>query len=182
MRRQIQVHALAADINNLVVDLCECEIEIALRSGTTATPERLGFISDSLSGRIFVLWSKRLAPDLQRDYVVNAEPPYYVVRESAKSVLELKLSGFTAWEGRPALTQGRIYGVFQGEQIEFGKWYERIVRYIRRRWGRNPLPWMGGYIGPAASEWFEKGGLLLPSYVPPVRSDWIARLGEQHGR
>lgn len=89
-------------------------------------------------------------------------------------------SGVTTWEGRSALTQGRIYGVFQDKQGEFERCYDRIIRYIRRHWRKNPVPWMGGYVGPAASDWFDGGGLLLPNYIPPVRSDWIQRLGDQH--
>jgi hypothetical protein len=112
--------------------------------------------------------------------VANAHPPYYRVDEQTESVLELWLSGRTTWEGRAALTQGRVYGVFQGKQPEFEKHYEQIIRYIRRHWRKNPAAWMGGYIGPAASEWFNQGGLLLPNYIPPVRRDWIERLSEQH--
>jgi len=80
----------------------------------------------------------------------------------------------------PALAQGRIYGVFDSKPVEFEKWYERITRYIRKNWRRNPVSWLGGYVGPAASEWCDSGGLLLPTYVPPVTNDWIRILGEQH--
>lgn len=82
-------------------------------------------------------------------------------------VLELSLSTLTTWENQPALTQGRIYGVFENKQPEFEKCYEKIIRYIRTHWRKNPAKWMGGYIGTAASEWFDRGGLLLPNYVPP---------------
>ena len=95
-------------------------------------------------------------------------------------MFELSLSGVTMWEGRPALTQGRIYGVFQNKQAEFEKCYEQIIRYIRRHWRKNPATWMGGYVGPAAGDWFERGGFLLPNYMPPARNDWVQRLSEQH--
>jgi hypothetical protein len=58
--------------------------------------------------------------------------------------------------------------------------YDQVIRYIRRRWRRNPAAWMGGYLGPAASELFDRGALLLPNYIPPGRSEWIERLAEQH--
>jgi hypothetical protein len=51
--------------------------------------------------------------------------------------------------------------------------------YIRRHWGKSPATWMGGYVAPAAGDSFDRGGFLLPNYIPPVRSDWIQRLGEQ---
>jgi hypothetical protein len=182
MGRQIQIHAFPADINKLVIAMYDKEpIEIAVRRGKTAIPDRLAFIPDNLSGEILVLWTERLAPNLHREYV-PAQPPYYQVRESTESVLELSLSGFTTWEGQEALTQGRFYGVFDGKEPEFEKWYERVARYVRRHWRKNPVSWMGGYIGLAASEWFEQGGVLLPNYVPPVRSDWIQRLSKQHVR
>ena len=181
MGRQTQLHVLPKDVNELLVAMHDKDpLEVAMKSGNTATPERLAFIPENISGQILVLWSERFAPNLQRDFIANAQPPYYLVREQTESVFELSLSALTTWEGRPALTQGRIYAVFENKQAEFEKCYERIVRYIRRRWRKNPTAWMGGYVAPAASEWFERGGLLLPSYVPPVRSDWIQRLGEQH--
>jgi hypothetical protein len=181
MGRQTQLHVLPKDVNALLVAMHDKEpLEVALRSGNTATPERLAFIPENIRGQTLVLWSERFAPNLQRDFVANALLPYYRVEEQTESVLELSLSAFTTWEGRPALTQGRIYGVFENKQPEFEKCYGRIVRYIRRHWRKNPAAWMGGYVGPAASDWFEGGGLLLPNYIPPVRSDWIQRLGEQH--
>jgi hypothetical protein len=180
MGRQIQIHATPADINQLIIGLSDGDVEMALKRGNAADPERLAFIPDALQGHAFVLWSERFAAGLQRDFVAAARPPYYVIRESEEPVLELTLSAATTWQGQAALTQGRIYGMFEGKPAEFERWYERIVRYIRRHWRKNPVGWMSGYIGPAASEWFEQGGLLLPNYVPPVRGDWIARLGEQH--
>ena len=153
---------------------------MALQRGNTATPERLAFIPDALHGHTFILWSDRFAAGLQRDFVAAAQPPYYVIQESEESVLQLTLSASTTWQEQSALTQGRIYGVFEDKSAEFERWYERIVRYIRRHWRKNPVEWMSGYVGPVANEWFEQGGLLLPNYVPPVRGDWIARLGEQH--
>jgi len=181
MGRQVQLHVLPKDVNELLVAMHVREpLEVAMQRGNSATPERLAFIPENMSSKTLVLWSERLVPTLQRDYVAEAQPPYYFVNEQTESALQLSLSALTTWEGRPALTQGRIYGVFENKQTEFEKFYERIIRYIRRRWRRNPAIWMGGYVGPAASDWFEGGGLLLPNYIPPVRSDWIQRLGEQH--
>ena len=180
MGRQTQLHVLAKDVNELLLAVHDQEpLEVALRSGKTAIPERLAFVPENLSGEILVLWSERFAPNVQ-GYYVPAHPPYYRVDEQTESVFELSLSGWTTWQGRSALTQGRIYAVLQNKQPEFKKSYDQIIRYVRRHWRKNPAAWMGGYVGPAASEWFDRGGLLLPNYVPPVRSDWIERLAEQH--
>jgi hypothetical protein len=181
MGRQTQLHALPKDVNELLMEMHSKEtLEVALRTGNDADPERLTFIPENMSGQRFVMWSERFAPNLQRRFVARVASPYYRVDEQTESVFELSMSGVTTWQGRPALTQGRIYGVFQNKQPEFEKCYEQIIRYIRRNWRKNPVEWMGGYIGPAASDWFNQGGLLLPCYIPPVRSDWIQRLAEQH--
>lgn len=180
MGRQTQLHVLAKDVNDLLVAMHDKEpLEVALRSGKAAAPERLGFVPENLSGEILVLWSERFAPNLQGCYV-PAHPPYYCVDEQTESVFELSLSGKTTWQSRPALTQGRIYAVFQNKQPQFEKSYDQVIRYIRQHWRKNPTAWMGGYLGPAASEWFDRGGVLLPNYIPPLRSDWIERLAEQH--
>lgn len=181
MGRQTQLHVFSKDVNDLLVAMHDKEtLEIALRSGSTANPERLAFIPENMNGQTLVLWSDRFAPNLQRGYVANAQPPYYRIDAQTELVLELWLSALTTWDGKPALTQGRIYGIFESKQPEFEKVYERLVRYIRRHWRKNPASWMQGYIGPAASDWFEQRGILLPNYIPPVRSDWIACIREQH--
>lgn len=180
MGRQTQLHMLPKDVNELLVAMHVREpLEAALQRGNSETPERIAFIPDNMCGKTLVLWSKRFAPNLQRSYIAKAQPPYYWIDEQTEPVIELSLSRLTMWEGRPALTQGRIYGVFENKQAEFERCYERIVRYIRRHWRKNPAVWMGGYVGPTASAWFEGGGILLPNIIPPVRSDWIQRLGEQ---
>ncbi len=149
MGRQTQLHMLPKDLNELLVALHDKEpLEVALRSGNSATLERHAFIPDSMSGQILVLWSERFAPNLQRRFVATADSPYYLADEQMESVFELSLSGLTTWEGRPALTQGRIYRVFQNKQAEFEKVYEQIIRYIRRHWRKNPATWMSGYVGP----------------------------------
>jgi hypothetical protein len=169
MGRQIRLHLLSKDVNELLVAMHDTEpLEVAARRGNSATPERLALVPENVAGQTLVLWSERFAPNLQRDYVAKAQPPYYHVDEQAESVLELSLSAVTVWEGRPALTQGRIYGVFINKSAEFEKCYERIARYIRRHWRKNPVLWMGGYVGPAASDWFEGGdccsrAIFLPS-------------------
>jgi hypothetical protein len=76
MGRQIQLHVLPKDVNELLVAMHEREpLEVAMRRGNSAMPERLAFVPENMSGQTLVLWSERLAPNLQRDYVANAQPP-----------------------------------------------------------------------------------------------------------
>jgi hypothetical protein len=181
MGRQIQISMLATDANHLVNVLRSWgdHVEVVVQTGNSSEPESLSHITDDIN-QPMILWNKRFARTIERRYIASANPPYYRIDEQVESVLEISPSRVTEWEGRPALTQGRIYGTFDNKQPEFEKWYERVVRHIRRHWRKNPISWLGGYIGPAASEWFDAGGLLLPVYVPPIRSDWIQRLDEQH--
>jgi hypothetical protein len=156
-----QLHVLPKDLNELLVAMHDKEpLEVAMQRGNSATPERQAFIPDNMSGRSLVLWSERFAPNLQRRFVATADSPYYVADEQTESVFQVSMSGITTWEGRPSLTQGRIYGVFQNKQAEFEKCYEQIIRYIRRHWRKNPARWMGGlgaYSIPSET------GLLIPS-------------------
>ena len=151
---------------------------MAFRSGSDADPEPLDSIPNG--HQALVLWNRRFVPTLKRRYISSANPPYYLADEQTEAILEFSTSVLAEWQGLPALTQGRIYGVFDSKAVEFEKWYERITRYIRKNWRKNPVSWMGGYVGPSASEWFDSGGLLLPTYVPPVTSEWLRILGKQH--
>ena len=63
---------LPKDVNDLLVAMHHNEpLEVALRSGNAATPERQAFIPQNMSGQILVLWSERFAANLQRGYVAN---------------------------------------------------------------------------------------------------------------
>ena len=160
MGRQIQLSILPADANTLLTVIRSKEpVELAVRSGVAPTLAPLGSIPDG--SRDLVLWNRRFAPALKRSYIAAANPPYYLADEQTEPILEFSISVLTQWEGIPALTQGRIYGVFDAKPREFEKWYERIVRYIRKNWRKNPISWMGGYVGPAASEWFDSGGFCF---------------------
>jgi len=55
MGRQTQLHVLRKDLNELLVALHDKEpLEAALRRGNSATPERLAFIPDNMSGQSLV--------------------------------------------------------------------------------------------------------------------------------
>jgi hypothetical protein len=77
------------------------------------------------------------------------------------------------WNGRPALIQGRVWAGFEQENKDFERWYNAVVRWIRKNFIRNPVP-LGGYVGPAAYDWYKKGGILLPGFRPPITSQWLS--------
>jgi len=90
MGRQTQLHVLPKDVNALLVAMHDKEpLEVALRSGNAATPERLAFITKNMGGKALVLWNERFAPNLRREYVAIAQPPYYRVNEQTEMVFEL---------------------------------------------------------------------------------------------
>jgi hypothetical protein len=73
MGRQTQLHVLPKDVNELLLALHDREpLEVALRRGNSALPERLAFIPENIDGKTLILWSERFAPNLQRDYVAKA--------------------------------------------------------------------------------------------------------------
>ena len=62
MGRQTQLHVLPKDVNDLLVAMHNNEpLEVALRSGKAATPERQAFIPENMSGQTLILWSERFA-------------------------------------------------------------------------------------------------------------------------
>jgi hypothetical protein len=149
MGRTIQLTILPADANTLLTAIRSKEpVEVAVRSGVAPTLAPLDSIPDG--SQDLVLWNRRFAPTLKRRHIAAADPPYYLADEQTEAILEFSISILTRWEGIPALTQGRIYGVFDAKPPQFEKWYERIVRYIRKNGRKNPISWMGGCVGPAA--------------------------------
>jgi hypothetical protein len=180
MGRQIQLSMLPADRDALLTEIrSHAEVEVVMRDGDSSDVWPLASIPSRVVGTL-ILWNKLLTPTLERKLINTSVPAYHRIDEFALPVLELSDSILTDWQGRPALTQGRIYGQFKGKPTAFEKWFEGSVRYIRKSWRKNPVPELEGYIGPAASRWFDAGGLLLPMFVPPATGDWVKFMGRQH--
>jgi hypothetical protein len=134
----------------------------------------------ALHKRWLCLWNKELLPTLKRIYIPeSAHGPYYRV-DSSLPVLELSVPLQTVWDQRRALTQGRLYAYAYQTHPSLRTGYEALVRWIRKNFKKNPIDWMSGYTGPAAHEWYQNGGLLLPTVQPPVNSEWLARINAQH--
>lgn len=132
------------------------------------------------NGGAFVLWNQALLPSLQREYVPESKMgPYYTVSNSLP-LLQLFVPLQSKWNGRPSLTQGRVYTGWSFEKgAGFKKWYNSIVYWIRKNYIRNPDRYIGGYAGPAAYKWFLEGGVLLPMLAPPTTPAWLAVIQSQ---
>ena len=176
MGRQIELHLLQDDFNELWRWMQQkWQITIVERSSNSAFVEP--YSPSEQSGQQLCLWNHAFLSELSRKFIPNAQPEYYRVDEFQLPVLELTSSRLTVWHDQPALLQGRIYGIFESKETDFEKWYNSIVRWIRRNFVRNPAK-LGGYVGKHAFEWFSKGGIFLPFFRPPLSPEWI-RFSEQ---
>lgn len=121
------------------------------------------------------MWNQSLLTALDRQFVPESKlGPYYTVGDSLP-LIELFISIPSEWNGRPALTLGRIYtGWSRDKGSNFVKWFNSLSGWIRRNYLSNPDKFIGGYVGPAALEWFKQGGLLLPMIYPPTTPEWLA--------
>lgn len=123
----------------------------------------------------YCLWNQHLLASLTRKYIRDSDRgPYYRV-DSGLPVIEFSYTpNPELWNGRPALVQGRVWAGFETQNKQFERWYAAVVRWLRANFMRNPVPLLGGYLGPGAYDWYRKGGLLLPGFQPPLTAQWIS--------
>jgi hypothetical protein len=141
-------------------------------------------IADLAIGRdkTLLFWNRKILPSLEREWV--PAPGYFTVSELRMPILEFTPSFTATWEGKPGLGQGRLFGNFEpylGKPPDFEKWYETLTRWIRKNYRKSPRG-TGGYVGPAAYEFYMKGGYLLPNFLPPRTKEWLAEISKQHAR
>jgi hypothetical protein len=130
------------------------------------------------SGQPLCLWNRDILPTLSRNCINRTANPYYRI-DTSLPVVELDVPNECEWDGLPALSQGRIYASFDVQSEPLRKWFDTLVRWIRKTFVKNPVPWQSGYVGPHANEWHRRGGLLLPTYEPPLTDEWKDRLRSQ---
>jgi hypothetical protein len=126
-------------------------------------------------GNTYCLWNQTILPSLERKFIraeLGSESYYRI--DSSLAVIEFWYPSPTRepWNGRPSLTQGRVWSGFYGSSRKFESWYNAVVRWIRKNFVRDTV--LGDYVGPAAYQWFKDGGLLLPHFRPPVTSSWLS--------
>jgi hypothetical protein len=180
MGRQVQISMMPDDVEQLLTHLkSQHRIVVVKRDDFDSADVKPLKSVPTGTNETLILWNLDLLPRLHRRLISREnDADYYRVDEFAQPVLEFSGSSLVQWCDRPSLTQGRIYGTFENKHQGFVKWYEQIVRYIRKSFVRNPAN-VSGYVGPAAYKWFRDGGLLLPTFLPPVTDSWRKFFAEE---
>jgi hypothetical protein len=181
MGRQIHFYMLPEDRRAFIRLVQEQDpVVVTLRDSDSSEIQSLADL-EAGDKKTLCLWNRRLLPLLERKWVPAG---CYRVDGFHPPTLEFNSSFKATWEGKPALGQGRLFGDFDpylGKPPEFEKWYETMVRWIRKNYRKSPTS-MGGYLGPAAYEFYNDGGYLLPQFLPPRTDVWLAELGKQHSQ
>lgn len=179
MGRQIYFHMLPEDRDAFLEFVQRREpVIVTERSGRSAQIQPVKHL-DPKRIHFLCLWHRGFLPELKREFIPESdEGPYYRIDDFKLPVLEFSTSLRTVWEGKPALGQGRLYGSFEDKPAEFEEWYEALVRWIRKNFRRSPA--FGGCAGPAAYEFYKKGGYLLPFFRPPKTKEWLAEIRKRH--
>ncbi len=180
MGRQVHLHMLREDRDEfLKFAQSLAPIVLLLRAGPSPLMQPVTADEAEKHQHVY-LWNRAIAPHLRREW--RPDPGFYGISVLQMPLLELGRSLLTTWQGKSALAQGRLYGVFDQDlekPPDFVKWYERLARWFRKNYRKAPTG-IGGYVGPAAYQFYEKGGYLLPNFRPPATKEWVAEIGKQH--
>jgi hypothetical protein len=172
MGRQTRFHMLPEDCRRFVFFLQERDPVIVAERHSSELAEIQEVSCPWERGGHYCLWNQAILPALRR----KATGKYFNV-DLSEPVIEFTYESpvLEPWNGQPALTQGRIWASFDTESEAFEKWYNAVVRWIRKNFIRDlAVGHDRDSIGPAAYEWFRAGGLLLPNFRPPLTDAWLA--------
>ncbi len=174
MGRQIEIHALPEDMDALLTFVRQRDpVVVTLRDAQS--PDVDPVQDPTNEDAAMILWNTALLPSLRRKLVERSQGGNYFRVDDSLPILELIPSHATTWNNAPALLQGRVYGcVFDGNPPEFERWYSAVARWVHSHFMRSPLTVPSGHIGPAAIDWFRQGGILLPSFDPPLTAEWLS--------
>ena len=177
MGRQVAFHMFPQDCQAFLTFVQERN-DVLLTEFTADTASLSLLDRKDCYGKWLCLWNRRLLPSLDRRRVREASPAHRV--DDSLPVLQFSAPAPIEWAGRAAATQGRLYAFAYNSYPELRKWYEALTRWIRKHSVKNPVSWMGGYVGPEAFAWHNAGGFLLPQVPPAVNSEWMGRVFSQH--
>lgn len=180
MARQIQLYMLPGDqAAFLHFAQAHDDVLVTLRDTDSPKIRPIDDLKDQ-SGNVLCLWNVRILPRLERKWI--AEPGYYRIDCLRTPTLEFSPSFQASWEGKPGLGQGRLFGDFDSylkKPKSFGRWYDSLVRWIRKNYKKSPAKF-GGYVAPSAYEFYRNGSYLLPGLLPPKTKEWISAINAQH--
>jgi hypothetical protein len=114
------------------------------------------------------IWNKRICGKVT---MVQHSPESFAVRGINEELIEFSrcfLHGRTMVAGRLyadmySLDEAGMQLIRKGKEYE--KWYEKLARWIRRHYTRDPK--YGNNIGPRAREAYERGSIELAEYLTP---------------
>jgi hypothetical protein len=178
MGRQILFHMLPDDCEEFLSFLrSRAPVVVTIRDGHSS---RIEPVDNPCSNfECLSLWNREILPVLKRSYIPKStKGPYYRV-DSSLPVVELSLSRVGDWNGKPCLPQGRLYASFDQPNEKLRKWFEFMIRWIRRNYSKPRLKHVS-YVGPAAMRWHQEGGILLPFNRPLPTSYWVSFANSQH--
>ena len=179
MGKQVQLHLLPEDCTEFLRFIQQRDPVVVI-PWISNSPSVHEVVRPCDTGGLFCLWNQGLMPKFAYREIRNTESRYSYQVDDSLPVLEFSNSSRVDWEERSALLQGRIYTGFRSDKGQaFNGWYAGVVRWIRRNFKKNPVGHLGGYVGPAAFEWYKQGGVLLPMFKPPLTDEWRSWLEAQ---
>jgi len=179
MGRQVGFHALPDDLREFL-EFATTGASVTITLMDSDRPEVESLADPAVEKRVLTLWNRDLVPILEREVVKRPGARDYYRIPYSLLVLELSPSRLTSWNDTPALLQGRLYGFsFDSPESAYAKWYTRLRRWIESHFSRNPVKGLDGYVGTVALGWFREGGVLLPSWSPPITPEWLSFVDAQ---
>ena|SRR5579863_3140321 len=178
MGRQTRFHMLSEDCRRFVQFLQARDPVIVTEVHLSEFAEIQGISRPWENRGFYCLWNQAIIPTLGR----RATGKYCNVDLSLPLIeFSYESPRVEQWNGQPALLQGRIWASFETEDKAFERWYNATVRWIRKNFIRDvALGHDRDLVGPEAYEWFKSGGLLLPSFRPPITDAWLAWVDVQN--
>ncbi len=183
MGKQILLHCLPEDMLVIYQHLrLNFPVSFTLRSD--GHPDTVPIDDPSQETDDLIMWRPDILPFFRRYKVERPNGKSYFRVDEELPVLEIVPSHLIVWNGIKSLQQGCIYGLMGSRDNEpYVKWYESLTRWIRKNFAKNPLSQLGGYVGPAAFEWFRAGGVLLPIVLPVTATpEWMEFVNRQHSQ
>ena len=130
-----------------------------------------------------MLWNKAVAPFAARTHVPHSvRGAYYRFPYDAPALEFCPTGGMSDWDGRAAISAGRLYAARYQDNRELASWYEKLARWLRGHFHGYRLGSSTFRVGPDAWEWHRGGGLLLPMVRPLVTPTWRRLLGVAEGQ